>query len=693
MNSLKKLVLLLFAIGVTQLQAQMLDPVKWTFSYQKLTDSTANIILKARIDKSWHLYSQDIPDGGPVPTSFKFVKSKDYQIVGKVNEPKAIEEFDPNFEMKVKYFATQAEFKQKIKVLTDKPFVFKGSLEFMCCDDKQCLPPKEEVFEIKLEGFKPALVASDNPIETEDKIDTISKSKDTSTSITTNKVEDKEKAVIQADEAAKYSGMSLLAFFITAFLSGVVALITPCIYPMIPMTVSYFMHNTKSRRKSITQALVYGLSIIVIYELIGTLVALTLGESFTNWLSTHWAPNIFFFALFLLFAASFFGMFEMTLPSWLVSKSDKQADRGGYFGAFFMAFTLVLVSFSCTAPIVGTILTLSLQGEVIKPVIGMLGFSLAFAIPFTLFAVFPSGLKRLPKSGGWLNAVKVVLGFIELALALKFLSVADQTYHWRILDREVYLALWIVIFSLMGLYLLGKLRFAHDSEFKYLGVPRLLLAVVTFSFVVYMIPGLFGAPLKVLSGWIPPMTTQDFDIGTLVRENAASSTPLNKSAELCEAPRYSEKLKLPHGLKGYYDYHQALACSKEVNKPVFVDFTGHGCVNCRKMEEYVWSNPQVLKRLRENFVIVALYIDDKELMLPENEWYTSSYDGKLKKSLSQKNFDLQKSKFNANAQPYYVILDSEGNPLSGESKGFDTDINAFIKFLDDGFQEFKKKNL
>lgn len=692
MNSLKKLVLLVFALGTTQLFAQMLDPVKWTFSYKKLTDSTAYIIFKAQIDKSWHLYSQDIPDGGPVPTSFKFVKSANYQLMGKVNEPKAIEEFDPNFEIKVKYFANQAEFKQKIKVFTDKSFVFKGNLEFMCCDDKQCLPPKEEEFEITLEGFKPGLVSAIIKNDTTNKADSLAQFIDTVTDKNINRADSSSNAVLKTDETAKYSGMSLLAFFITAFLSGVVALLTPCIYPMIPMTVSYFMHNTKSRRKSITQALVYGLSIIIIYELIGTLVALTLGESFTNWLSTHWAPNIFFFALFLLFAASFFGMFELTLPSWLVSKSDKQADRGGYFGAFFMAFTLVLVSFSCTAPIVGSILTLSLQGEVIRPIIGMLGFSLAFAIPFTLFAIFPSGLKSLPKSGGWLNGVKVVLGFIELALALKFLSVADQTYHWRILDREVYLALWIVIFSLMGLYLLGKLRFAHDSEFKFLRVPRMLLAIITFSFVVYMIPGLFGAPLKVLSGWIPPMTTQDFDIGRLVRENAGTSSLQNNATELCEVPRYSEKLKLPHGLRGYYDYDQALACSKKVNKPVFVDFTGHGCVNCRKMEEYVWVDPQVLKRLRENFVIVALYVDDKELMLPENEWYTSKYDGKLKKTLSQKNFDLQKSKFNANAQPYYVILDSDGNLLSAESKGYDTDINTFIKFLDDGFKAYKKRN-
>jgi thiol:disulfide interchange protein DsbD len=550
-----------------------------------------------------------------------------------------------------------------VKIKNDGAIV-KGFLEFMCCDDTKCLPPEEVEFEFAL-GNAVATGTTES---------------------------DTAELTATADQVEQYKRMGLWAFFFAALGGGLIALLTPCIYPMIPLTVSYFMHGSENKGKTISKAIVYGLSIILIYVLIGTIVAVALGEAFTNWLSTHWVPNIFFFLLFTIFAASFFGMFEIVLPSWLVNKSDKQADRGGYVGAFFMAFTLVLVSFSCTAPIAGSILALSTQGEVILPIVGMLGFSLAFAIPFTLFAAFPAALDKLPKSGGWLNSVKVVIGFLELAIGLKFLSVADQTYHWGILDREIYIAFWIVIFTLMGIYLLGKLTFAHDTEVKHIGVPRLILAVITFTFVVYLIPGMFGAPLKALSGWLPPQTTHDFDLNKIVRDNLqvyGGSGGGDNVVEICETPKYHDKLHLPHGLEGYFDFDQALACAKEQNKPIFIDFTGHGCVNCREMEANVWSDPKVLKVLRNEYIVVALYVDDKRIKLPESEWYKSDYDGKMKKTLGAKNFDFQKSKFNANAQPFYVLMGHNGEVLA-QPRAYNLDIDAFVDFLKIGISNFKE---
>jgi thiol:disulfide interchange protein DsbD len=425
-------------------------------------------------------------------------------------------------------------------------------------------------------------------------------------------------------------------------------------------------------------------------------VAVTLGANFANWLSTHWIPNVLFFLIFLFFAASFLGMFEITLPSWMINKTDSKADRGGFSGAFFMAFTLVLVSFSCTGPIVGAILVKSAGGAVLEPIVGMFGFSLAFALPFTLFAFFPSWLANLPKSGGWLNSVKVVLGFLELALGLKFLSIADQTYHWGILDREVYIAFWIVIFTLMGFYLLGKIKFAHDSEVHYISVPRLMLSIIVFSFVLYMVPGMFGAPLKALSGYMPPQQTHDFDINSIVRDNlkiASFSNSGNKAtsaADICETPKYAEFLHLPHGLEGYFDYDQAVACAKAVNKPLFIDFTGHGCVNCREMEANVWSDPRVLQLLRDEFVIAALYVDDKT-RIPEEDWVTSTHDGKVKKTVGKKYADFQISRFNVNAQPYYVLFDTEGELLVNP-RAYDLDVDKFIAFLKRGIAEFKARN-
>ncbi|HAH58034.1 MAG TPA: disulfide bond formation protein DsbD [Bacteroidales bacterium] len=686
------------------LQAQVLKPVKWSFSSKALSDNEVQLTFKATIDHTWHLYSQDVPPhpDGPVPTSFTFEKSPNYALIGKVTEPKPIEEYDNQFQITLKYFENQAVFTQKIKVLSDKDFTISGELEFMVCDDKQCLAPEVVDFEFKIKGVKDSSPkieevtrpeASDTlssatilpPAESQDNVD------NADTSLAATAIEPTPE--ITADTGLA-NNTSLWSLFFFSFLAGLAAILTPCVFPMIPMTVTFFLKE-KDKVKAKFQALSYGVSIILIYTIIGTVVAVTLGANFANFLSTHWIPNVLFFLIFLFFAASFLGMFEITLPSWMINKSDAQADRGGVIGSFFMAFTLVLVSFSCTGPIVGAILVASAGGQVLMPIIGMLGFSLAFALPFTLFAFFPRWLNNMPKSGGWLNSVKVVLGFLELALGLKFLSIADQTYHWGILDREIYLAFWIVIFTLMGFYLLGKLKFAHDSDLKYIGVPRLGMAIITFAFVAYMIPGMFGAPLQALSGYMPPQATHDFDLNKIVRDNVQLYTGSGNSStqpesSLCDKPKYSEILHLPHGLEGYFDYEQGLACAAQLNKPVFIDFTGHGCVNCREMEARVWSDPRVLKKLREEFVIVALYVDDKTT-LPESEWVTSTYDGKVKKTIGRKYADFQISKYNVNAQPYYCLLDTEGKLLV-QPKAYDLDVENFLDFLDSAINEFKKRS-
>jgi len=675
--------------------SQILTPVKWSFRVEQTKPGEATLLMIADIDRNWHLYSQDIPPKGPQPTTFHFNKGEGYELVGKVIEPKAILENDPNFNMVLKYFSDRAVFRQKIRILSSKDFTITGSLEFMCCDDKQCIPPEELEMSFNVRG---------NPVPTVSTISNIS----TVTAVTIDTVRTVQAAtlkkgdsiqkpvddtILRATEADNVANESLLWFFIISFLAGLAAIITPCVFPMIPMTVTFFMHDTTNKQKARFEAIVYGLSIVVIYTVIGTIVAVTLGANFANFLSTHWLPNVFFFLIFMVFAASFLGMFEITIPGWLVNKADKKADKGGYSGAFFMAFTLVLVSFSCTGPIVGALLVKSAGGAVLMPVIGMLGFSLAFALPFALFAFFPSWLAGLPKSGGWLNSVKVVLGFLELALGLKFLSIADQTYHWGILDREVYLAFWIVIFTLMGFYLLGKLKFNHDSDLPYISVPRITLAIITFTFVVYMIPGMWGAPLKGLSGYLPPQTSMDFDINAIIRQEAqqvnAGGEAGNTGAALCSKPKYNDFLHLPHGLQGYFDYKQALECAKKQNKPIFIDFTGHGCVNCREMEANVWSDPQVLSRLREKYIVTALYVDDKT-DLPENEWIISKYDGKVKKTIGKKYADFQISRFNVNSQPYYVLLDTSGRMLTSP-RAYDKDVDDFIKFLDTGLANFIKQ--
>ncbi len=664
-----KLLLLAVLIYPLAINAQVLEPVKWSFSKKQIEEQKFELTFKASIEESWHLYDLHLPEGNiSLPTVFSFKVTDGVKVIDSVQrQSEVLEEMDELAGVMTRYYANEAVFTQIVSISSPQDTV-KASVEFMVCDDEQCLPPTEETH-----------------------VFTFNES---------------EKEIAETGTSGSSDKSSLITFFLLAFVGGLLAILTPCVFPMIPMTVSFFMHSGDNKAKSKFQASVFGLSIIVIYTVVGTAVAVAFGPSFANWLSTHWLPNILFFVIFWFFAASFFGMFELTLPTWMVNKSDKQADRGGALGAFFMALTLVLVSFSCTAPIVGTILVASAGGDILEPIIGMLGFALAFALPFSFFAFFPNLLNNLPKSGGWLNSVKVVLGFIELALGLKFLSVADMTYHWGLLDRDIYIALWIVIFTLMGFYLLGKIKFAHDSDVKHISVPRLLLVIATFTFVVYLIPGLWGAPLKGLSGYLPPMKTHDFNVTKIVRDNVKlysqteSSTnsqtsgndmfSMTSSDGECEDPKYADFLELPHGLEGYFDYEQGLKCAEAQNKPIFIDFTGHGCVNCREMEANVWSDPRVLKILRDEYVIIALYVDDKK-KLPENEWYTSDYDGKTKNTIGRKYADFQISRFNVNAQPYYVLLDHNENILT-EPRAYNLDVEAFIDFLETGIKNFKSNN-
>ena len=665
-------------------QAQLVSPPKWTIQLAN-TDlkvgGEAEVVLKASIPKNWYIYSNDFDeDAGPVLTSLslKGTKGAAAKETLKAIQPK--KKFDEVWGAEVTYFSGSGEFRQKLSI-TAPEVEIKGTLEYQMCSDVtgQCILYEED--------FVIQATAAPGESTTEVNEEVVQESQEDTVPFESVAIEESaeqatEQAALVIEEESE-ADESLLGFMLIAFLAGLAALLTPCVFPMIPMTVTFFTGRSKSRASGIRNAFIYGFSIIAIYTIAGTAVAAIQGPEFANWLSTHWIPNVFFFLIFIVFALAFLGLFEITLPSGFVNKIDAKADKGGLTGVFFMAFTLVLVSFSCTGPIVGSILISSAGGALLKPILGMFAFSLAFAIPFTLFAIFPEWLNSLPKSGGWLNSVKVVLGFLELALAFKFLSVADQVYHWGILDRDIYLAIWIVVFALLGFYLLGKIRLPHDSPMEKIGVPRLILAITTFVFVVYMIPGLWGAPLKALSGYLPPMASHDFNL----LENRSSGSA--NVSTLDEVPKYSDFLHFPHGIQGYFDYKQALAAAKRQGKPLFIDFTGHGCVNCREMEARVWSDPQVLQRLKEDFVMVALYIDER-YELPESEWYTSSYDGKVKSTIGKQNADFQITRFNNNAQPYYVILDHEEQLLI-KPKAYDTNIQNFIKFLDEAKEAFAKK--
>ena len=661
---MRKIILIISFIFFTLFtSAQIYDPVKWDFSYEKKGDKLYELIFTATIDENSHIYSMDIPAGGPIPTSFRFDTLPGYKLTSDTYEvTKPVEVLDEAFGFKIKTFSKKAEFRQKITAL-EPSFTVKGTVNFMACNNVTCSPPKDVDFTIQIKDI------------TEGQI--IKSSNNTG-----------------VDSAPIKSNRGLLKFFLISLLAGFAGVLTPCVFPMIPMTVAFFSQGSEQRSKAVFKALVFGISIVLIYSSLGLIVSLTsAGAGFANTLSTHWIPNLIFFALFIIFAISFFGAFEILLPNRWVTGADSKVDKGGIFAAFFMGLTTVIVSFSCTGPIIGALLVEAASGDVLRPTIGMLGFGLAFALPFTIFALFPSVMNRIPKSGGWLNSIKVVLGFIMLAFSMKFLMTIDSVYSLGILSRSLFIAIWIVLFSLLGLYLMGKIKFSHDSDLPFIGTFRLFLIIAVFTFVVYLIPGLFGATLKGISSFLPSPETSEFNLPEMIMENRTYSALSVQSAAttiLCSEPKHDDIFNMPLGLTGYFDYKQGLACAKEQNKPVLLDFKGHACANCKIMEARVWSDPEVLRRLRDNFVIIALYVDDRT-QLPENEWIVSAIDGKQKKTIGKICEDLEISKFKTNALPLYVIADHEGNPLN---KPMPTNLNIeeYTKWLDEGVAIFKAKN-
>ena len=708
--------------------------VTWKSSVEPLGGDAYRIVLEAAIPAGYHMYDMGPYEGGPTATTIVLTPGEGVQLDGPVEQlTKAHTYYDELFGMQIGTLSGKPRFAQKVHLATAKGTVA-AQLEWMICNDSSCMPPDETELTIEIAASAaPAATAKDEaaksaPAATAPVKTTPVKAETTPAPATAQTAEpavqepaqeaapatvapageqtESAAEVAPAAEAAEAAPVKdaagskgLWALIIEAILWGFAALLTPCVFPMVPMTVSYFLKGEGGAAMGRLRASLYGLFIVLLYTVpIAAIILITRivgGDAVTadifNWLATHWLPNIIFFLVFMVFAASFFGAFEITMPSWMVNKTDSKADTKGIGGIFFLALTLVLVSFSCTGPIVGSVLIKSTSGEFWTPIITMLAFSVAFALPFTLFALFPSVLKKLPKSGGWLNSVKVVIGFIEVALGMKFLSVADQTYHWGLLDREVYLAVWIVVFALLGFYLLGKIRFAHDSDLPYVGVGRLTLAIIVFSFVVYMIPGMWGAPLKALSGYLPPLTTQDFVLGQHTAAVPAGTSASGSHTLLTvegKQPKYSDFLHLPHGLEGFFDLKEAEAYAAKVGKPLFIDFTGHGCVNCREMEARVWSDPQVLDILRNDYVIVALYSDDKKV-LPESEWVTTDA-GKVLKGLGKINSYYALKTYGVNAQPYYVLQGADGRPLVAP-RGYDLSVEGFVEFLQSGLAAYKQQ--
>lgn len=661
---------LLTSLGGT---AQVQNNVKWKFSAEPIANGDVVLHFTANIDKEWHMYGLDLPEGGPQSTVFTYKNNDGYKLVGKMNfTPAPTVVFDDVFKLNVKYFSGKVDFTQKIKVTGAK--TVNGNVAYQTCKEGTCMFNDQD-FSIALP--QPTSVASTQPSTAT--VDTSAK-----VAVETAKVEPTKNDVSATKPASKKDN-SLGGFILLAILTGFGSLLTPCVFPMIPMTVSFFMSKQTSKASSILNAAVFGFSIILTYTLLGVLVSLPgVGSDITNQITSHWITNLIFGLLFLAFAASLFGVFEIVLPGSLASKADSKAEKGGIIGSFFLGLTTVIVSLSCVGPFVGALLVQSATGVSLRPIIGMLSFSAAFALPFVVLAAFPSLLKNLPKSGGWLNSVKVVMGFILLAFSLQFFQVIDNVYHWNILTREVFLSLWIAIFSMLGLYLLGKIRFKLDSDTKHIGFFRLILAIITFAFVIYLIPGLFGAPLKAISGLLPTEGENSAFYSRPVTEGSSTAAATVNNA------KYSDILHLPFGLSGYFDYDEALAAAKNANKPLFVDFVGHACRECKKMEGQVLSDPRIIQRLRDNFVVVALYVDEPA-QLPNSEQYTSKIDGKVKTTLGEKNKDIQVSKYGLNGQPYYLIIDKDEKPLV-EPHSYDLSIDNFIQFLDNGKEAYDKKH-
>ncbi len=638
--------------------AQIQDPVQFKTELKTLSDNEVQIVFTGTIDAGWHVYSTDLPEGGPISATFNTDKIEGIEPVGKLMpQGKEIDKFDKMFDMQVRYFENTATFVQKLKI-TGATYNIEGYLEYGSCNDENCLPPTSVEFKFSGKGVAGAAAPA--------KAEPVQEATETAVAVeeTTVSTSDYWTPVIDElngfGETTSQGDRSWLIIFITGFVGGLLALFTPCVWPIIPMTVSFFLKRSKDKKKGIRDAWTYGASIVVIYVTLGLAITLLFGASALNALSTNAIFNIFFCLMLIVFAASFFGAFELTLPSsWSNAVDSKAEQASGLLSIFLMAFTLSLVSFSCTGPIIGFLLVeVSTTGSVVAPTIGMLGFALALALPFTLFAMFPSWLKSMPKSGGWMNVIKVVLGFLELAFALKFLSVADLAYGWGILDRETFLALWIVIFGLLGFYLLGKIKFPHDDDEDHVSVSRFFMALISLAFAVYMIPGLWGAPLKAVSAFAPPMNTQDFNL-------------------------YTSEVHAQ-----FDDYDAAMEYAKRNGKPVMLDFTGYGCVNCRKMEAAVWTDPKVSKLMKEDYVLVTLFVDNKT-PLPEHIKVTENGKERTLRTVGDKWSYLQRSKFGANAQPFYVLIDNEGKPLN-KSYSYDEDVDKYVDFLETGLKNYNK---
>ena len=683
---MKKLISsLLLSFVVCVLQAQIKDPVKIMTKGKDMFDTEAEIVFTAAIDKGWHVYSTELGDGGPISATFNVDKTSGIELLGKLKPVgKEVATFDKLFEMKVRYFENTAKFIQKVK-LTGGAYEIEGYLEYGACDDESCLPPTEVPF--KFSGVAKTANAAAAKAEQPEKKEVEKKeeaapvvSKDTVAMMelvpatTTDASTGIQPAVASGElwkpviselqalgEEHTQGDMSWIYIFVTGFLGGLLALFTPCVWPIIPMTVSFFLKRSKDKKKGIRDAWTYGASIVVIYVALGLAITLIFGASALNALSTNAIFNILFFLMLVVFAASFFGAFEITLPSkWSNAVDSKAESTTGLLSIFLMAFTLSLVSFSCTGPIIGFLLVqVSTTGSIVAPAIGMLGFAIALALPFTLFALFPSWLKSMPKSGGWMNVIKVTLGFLELAFALKFLSVADLAYGWRLLDRETFLALWIVIFALLGFYLLGKIKFPHDDDDNKVGVTRFFMALVSLAFAVYMVPGLWGAPLKAVSAFAPPMQTQDFNL-------------------------YKNEVHAK-----FDDYDLGMEYARLNGKPVMLDFTGYGCVNCRKMEAAVWTDPKVSDLINNDYVLITLYVDNKTPLTEPVKIVENGTERTLR-TVGDKWSYLQRVKFGANAQPFYVLLDNQGKPLN-KSYAYDEDIPKYIEFLQTGLENYKKE--
>ena len=646
---------LLLVVCFTSAFAQIQDPVQFKTELKKISETEAQIIFTGTIDAGWHVYSTDLPEGGPISATFNTDKMEGIELDGKLTpQGKEIQNYDKMFEMNVRYFEDVATFVQKLKITAANYFI-EGYFQYGSCNDENCLPPTD--IEFSFSGNGSAATASSNATSaTEATAPTVSAN--VSTADYWTPVIDKLNTF--GEETAETTNQSWLYIFFAGFIGGLLALFTPCVWPIIPMTVSFFLKRSKDKKKGIRDAWTYGASIVVIYVTLGLAITLIFGASALNALSTNAVFNILFFLMLVVFAASFFGAFEITLPSkWSNAVDSKAEQTSGLLSIFLMAFTLSLVSFSCTGPIIGFLLVeVSTTGSVVAPAVGMLGFALALALPFTLFALFPSWLKSMPRSGGWMNVIKVTLGFLELAFALKFLSVADLAYGWRLLDRETFLALWIVIFGLLGFYLLGKIKFPHDDDDNTVSVPRFFMALASLAFAVYMIPGLWGAPLKAVSAFAPPMNTQDFNL-------------------------YKNEVHAQ-----FDDFDAGMEYARRNGKPVMLDFTGYGCVNCRKMELAVWTDNKVSKLIQDDYVLITLYVDNKT-PLPENIKVMENGKERTLRTLGDKWSYLQRVKFGANAQPFYVLIDNEGNPLN-KSYSFDEDVNKYIDFLETGLKNYNK---